>query len=121
MDRQLLETLRARLEKRRGDLLDLARRNDAGIAEIRGEREIEFGDEAQSEEAQDRLALIGEAERSELARIDAALARVKAGTYGTCAECGEPIDPRRLEAAPFAVLCADCANLSAAAPRRPRT
>jgi DnaK suppressor protein len=120
MDRQRLEGLRARLEKRRGELLELARRNDAGIAEIRGEREIEFGDEAQSEEAQDRMARIGEAERSELKRIEAALERVAAGTYGTCAECGEAIDLRRLEAAPFALLCADCANLSAAAPRRPR-
>jgi DnaK suppressor protein len=120
MDRERLDRLRARLEQRRRELLELSQRTDAGIAEIRGEREIEFGDEAQSEEAQDQLARIGEAERAEVRRIDAALARMDAGTYGTCAACGEVIDPRRLDAAPFAVQCADCAELSAAEARRPR-
>jgi DnaK suppressor protein len=120
MDQRRIDELRARLQQRRGELEELFRRTDAGIAEIRGEREIEFGDEAQSEEAQDRLTRIGEAERSEVARIDAALARMEAGTYGTCASCGEPIDPRRLDAAPFAVQCADCAELAAAEARRPR-
>ena len=37
----------------------LAAVGNAGIAEIRAEREIEFGDEAQSEEEQERIALVG--------------------------------------------------------------
>lgn len=35
----------------------------------------------------------------------AALARVEAGTYGTCAVGGEPIDEARLEAKPSATTC----------------
>ena len=42
----------------------------------------------------------------ELAGVDAALARIDAGTYGRCASCGEPINPERLESDPTARLCA---------------
>ena len=40
-----------------------------------------------------------------LARIDAALARIDAGTYGTCRMCGNPIPEERLEARPWTDLC----------------
>lgn len=44
----------------------------------------------------------------QLAEIDAALARLRAGTYGVCLDCGDPIQPRRLEAVPWASRCRDC-------------
>src|SRR5919202_635533 len=37
-----------------------------------------------------------------LSEIDDALARIDAGTYGTCVNCGKPIAPERLEAIPHA-------------------
>jgi len=40
-----------------------------------------------------------------LNEIDAALARVEEGTFGMCKACGNPIDPERLEALPWATLC----------------
>ena len=40
--------------------------------------------------------------------VDAALARLDAGTYGTCTSCGGPIGAERLEALPAAALCIDC-------------
>jgi RNA polymerase-binding transcription factor len=43
-----------------------------------------------------------------LEAIDAALARIDAGTYGTCVNCGRSIAPERLEAMPWATLCIDC-------------
>jgi DnaK suppressor protein len=43
-----------------------------------------------------------------LTAIDAALARIDAGTYGTCVNCGAEIAPERLEAMPWAMLCIDC-------------
>jgi DnaK suppressor protein len=42
-----------------------------------------------------------------LNEIDAALARIEDGTYGTCQACGRPIDGERLEALPWATLCID--------------
>jgi DnaK suppressor protein len=43
-----------------------------------------------------------------LEAIDGALARVEAGTYGTCEKCGREISAERLEAYPWASLCIDC-------------
>jgi DnaK suppressor protein len=43
-----------------------------------------------------------------LAAIDGALARIEAGTYGICVNCGAQIAPERLEAMPWATLCIDC-------------
>ena len=43
-----------------------------------------------------------------LYHIDEALRRIKDKTYGKCVECGEPIDPARLEAVPHARLCIKC-------------
>ena len=40
-----------------------------------------------------------------LGEIDAALARIDAGTFGTCQACGGPVGDERLEALPWATLC----------------
>lgn len=54
-------------------------------------------------------ALIGQA-RDGLDEIDAALARLSAGTYGICERCGEPISEERLDARPVARVCIGCAS-----------
>jgi len=43
-----------------------------------------------------------------LVHIDAALARIDDGTFGTCMKCGKQIPEERLEARPWASLCIDC-------------
>jgi DnaK suppressor protein len=43
--------------------------------------------------------------RRRTVEVDAALARIDAGTYGFCAVCGEPIAPARLEARPTTDRC----------------
>lgn len=40
-----------------------------------------------------------------LSKIDTALDKMKRGTYGVCDHCGQPIDPARLKALPYANLC----------------
>ena len=69
------------------------RREDSS-AQVATERELEFA--------------IGERETSELAMIDAALARIGAGTYGECIDCAAPIPAPRLKASPEASRCVPC-------------
>ncbi len=45
-----------------------------------------------------------------LDEVDAALARVAAGRYGTCETCAQPVAPQRLEARPTARTCLACAS-----------
>lgn len=47
---------------------------------------------------------------AQLGRIDAALARVRAGTYGRCETCGQQIADERLEALPTTTTCITCAR-----------
>jgi DnaK suppressor protein len=43
--------------------------------------------------------------------VEAAIARLDDGTYGTCLRCGRPIAPERLDALPWAAYCIDCQRL----------
>lgn len=49
-----------------------------------------------------------EVESRELARIEKALEKMQAGTYGVCEECGSDIPLSRLYALPYATLCIRC-------------
>ena len=56
-------------------------------------------------------ALVRQA-RDRLAEVDAALARLDAGSYGVCERCDGPVGDGRLEARPETRLCIDCARRS---------
>ncbi|HKF15514.1 MAG TPA: TraR/DksA C4-type zinc finger protein [Gaiellaceae bacterium] len=43
-----------------------------------------------------------------LQAIDEAVARINAGIYGICVNCGAQIPHERLEAMPWATLCIEC-------------
>jgi RNA polymerase-binding transcription factor DksA len=60
-------------------------------------------------ERQQVAALLDES-RAALAGVDAALARVDDGTYGTCVSCGREISAERLDALPATPRCLDCAD-----------
>ena len=51
-----------------------------------------------------------ENEEHTLREISAALARIDAGTFGDCEECGKQITMERLEALPYARHCIACAR-----------
>ena len=46
--------------------------------------------------------------RAAASEIDRALAKIQAGTYGLCEQCGQPIPDARLQALPQAALCVAC-------------
>jgi DnaK suppressor protein len=80
-------------------------------AEVLAPGQITYGSQAAAAthvfEQQRDLAL-RDHNRLLLASIDAALARLDAGRYGTCTRCGGQIAPERLDALPWAALCIDC-------------
>ncbi|HLA15814.1 MAG TPA: TraR/DksA C4-type zinc finger protein [Candidatus Limnocylindrales bacterium] len=80
-------------------------------AEIEGPGQMTYGSQAAAAthvfEQQRDIALRDKA-RAQLEAVEAALARIEAGTYGRCTSCGNPITPERLEAIPWAEHCIDC-------------
>ncbi|HYO50251.1 MAG TPA: TraR/DksA C4-type zinc finger protein [Chloroflexia bacterium] len=68
-------------------------------------------DANETAEQETMLTLRGTAER-QLAHVNEALERIEDGSYGTCSNCGKPINPARLDALPFSTLCINCQNLA---------
>ena len=106
MDAALLEHFREKLQRRRRALLDESRAERGADRALRGERNAEYEEEMQDDQMITTLDTLGGAHEGELDELDAALARIDAGTYGRCQIDGGAIDPARLEALPYARLCA---------------
>jgi len=104
-----LALIRSQLNHRRRLVLETARRAEAevdGLRQSSASSEVEESAQIHSDAA--TLDRLGAAERMELKRIDAALARMDEGTFGACTDCGEEIEPRRLRALPHALRCQGC-------------
>jgi DnaK suppressor protein len=87
-------------------------RAESDIASRLGDAVGDAGDDqadvgAKTFEREHELALTHNA-RELLAQNERAIARIDAGTYGTCESCGEPIGKARLQAFPRATLCVSC-------------
>lgn len=65
-------------------------------------------DLAASEVNQNLVFKLRDRERQLLSKIDEAMARIEEGSFGTCMDCEEPIEVRRLEARPVSTLCVAC-------------
>ena len=88
------------------------KRAETDIASRLGDAVGDAGDDqadvgAKTFEREHELALTHNA-RELLAQNERAIARIDAGTYGTCESCGEPIGKARLQAFPRATLCVSC-------------
>jgi len=59
--------------------------------------------------AQDELnSQLAEVESRELSNVEAALEKMREGSYGKCEGCNENIPLVRLQALPYATLCIEC-------------
>jgi DnaK suppressor protein len=78
-------------------------------------RMVEDGDElpdpndrATREEDHNWSLRLRDRDRRLIGKIEEALARIDAGTFGLCESCGRPISPARLRARPVTTFCIDC-------------
>lgn len=97
------------LARREQDLCELMARVEAhDTAQDTSHEVTDFKDVA----AEQSAAEIGDAQAEqaahELEQVLGARRRLHDGTYGSCADCGEPIDPRRLQALPATPYCTGC-------------
>ena len=106
-NRERFEVLQSMLEARRQEIHDklrsLRETLPAEVSEVTDTEEQSVHDFVRDVE----LALM-EMKAETLTKIDEAMQRLQAGTYGTCAQCGQEIAEARLRALPFATLCVSC-------------
>jgi DnaK suppressor protein len=109
LTQQDISRLERRLRERREELLreiDTARREaqtDDAIAAVAPVRDP--GDESVAELAASANLTMLDREVSELHEVEAALERIREGSYGRCEECGREIERERLEAYPTGTRC----------------
>jgi DnaK suppressor protein len=108
MDPQMLETYRQRLLELQQQLVQRIFNMEDTMLAMDADRDIERTDRVQEEAAEVALTALDEQGRREMAAIQAALARIDAGTYGICDTCGETISAERLKAIPMARRCVSC-------------
>jgi len=116
IDKDTLKKIKNDLEERKNkilaDLGEIAKKeNDSGDDEYKATFP-EYGDkpDENAQEIAEYTTNLAEEDMLEktLRDIDAALKRIKDGSYGVCKYCNKPIDPRRLMAQPTAGACIDC-------------
>ena len=71
-------------------------------------RDIDTADPGSALSDADREAAVIEAMLGQRSQLTAALARIDAGSYGKCIDCGAALPDERLEARPEAARCVTC-------------
>ncbi len=105
-----IDALKRLLAKERAETLARVKELMRAQARNGGQPPADEMDVARSLSEVDTHAALFDRARERLSAIDAAIARLGAGVYGTCARCGDEIPLARLQVIPFAQYCVDCQN-----------
>jgi DnaK suppressor protein len=112
MRSDVLEALRLQLEARGRALKAAIAAGEQADVPIAPDKSLGRLTRMDALQSQQMSAALIQRNREELARVERALERLRAGTYGICSRCEEEIAEARLQAVPDAVLCRDCAERS---------
>jgi DnaK suppressor protein len=105
---ELVEEVRRRLAQARREIYATFATTDEELATLEVHQPGSPPEDVVTETASAVLSRLEGREKHELDEIDAAQARLAAGTYGTCEGCGRPIPLERLRAVPTARYCVAC-------------
>lgn len=108
MDKKKLDTFKKRLEERQQALRKMVSRTeeDGRIADQDSAQDI--ADRAANSYTKEFLFSQSNNDRQLLNMVETALQRIREGTFGECVNCGNEINPKRLEAVPWTRYCIEC-------------
>jgi DnaK suppressor protein len=108
VDKRTLTRFKKILLKEREDIIGEVKQISESSKEMGQDGIQDIGDEAANIYNKQILLSLSENERVRLQEVDEALDRIANRTYGTCEECGGPINLKRLEVRPVAKYCVPC-------------
>jgi DnaK suppressor protein len=111
MDKKRLKQYEAKLVERRNQLLNMVERTEDYGREADREVSQDPADKASNSYTKELLFSQSTTERNTLRLIEEALARIQDGSFGECVNCGEEIQPKRLDAIPWTPHCIRCQEL----------
>lgn len=107
MDKKRLEYYKKKLETKREELQHMmALAEEEGRAADDATQDI--ADRAANSYTKEFLFTQSNHERDILALVDEAMERIKSGEYGSCVNCQQEMQQKRLEAVPWARHCVEC-------------
>src|SRR5258708_1801387 len=105
-----IDALKRLLAKERADTLARVKELMREQARNGGQPPADEMDVARSLSEVETHAALFDRAQERLSAIDAAIARLGTGGYGTCARCGDEIPLARLQVIPVAQNCGECQN-----------
>src|SRR5215213_469468 len=99
-----IERYRAQLETIRRQLAGRLQRETDEARAVEDDQ-ADPGDIARVDELRDEFLALAHADSTTLNEVVAALDRIEDGTFGRCAQDGEPIEEKRLASVPWAAYC----------------
>lgn len=108
MRKQELARIRSRLSSQLAELLGHGAETVHAMAGSPGEDLPDPNDRATRETDRSHELRLRDRDRKLIAKVEEALARIDAGTFGKCESCGAAISPARLRARPVTTFCIDC-------------
>src|SRR5215212_943340 len=111
MDKKRLKQYEAKLLERRNQLLNMVERTEDYGREADDDVSQDPADKASNSYTKELLFSQSTNERNTLKLIEEALTRLDDGSFGECQNCGQEIQPKRLDALPWAAYCIRCQEL----------
>jgi DnaK suppressor protein len=111
LSEQQIATLRAKLEAEAADLRERVANDAEEIVTAVVAEPGDIEDSAAADAQRFRTQSMLTRDRRRLSEVEAALARIDAGSYGVCEETDEPIPYRRLELEPTARFTVEALEL----------
>jgi len=108
MDKKRLEYYKKKLVTRRDELLRTIARTQEEGRTADEDPTVDLADKAANSYTKEFLFGMTSTDRAILAMIDEALRRIQSNQYGVCANCQEEMQPKRLDAVPWAKHCITC-------------
>ncbi|MBI4854266.1 MAG: TraR/DksA family transcriptional regulator [Acidobacteria bacterium] len=111
MDKERLKHFESKLRERRSALTGVVERTENYGREADTELTQDPADKASNAYTKELLFSQSTNDRFILKLIEEALVRLEDGEYGACVNCSKEIQPKRLEAVPWARHCITCQDL----------
>jgi DnaK suppressor protein len=108
MDKKRLEYYKKKLLNRRDELVKTITRTEEEGRQADDDPTVDLADKAANSYTKEFLFGQTNTDRAILNLIDEALKRIRNEEYGTCVNCQEEMQQKRLEAVPWAKHCISC-------------
>ncbi|MGA8867359.1 MAG: TraR/DksA family transcriptional regulator [Candidatus Sulfotelmatobacter sp.] len=111
MTKTEIEQFRRKLESNRADALRFLARLASEARSLDADIPQDSGDYSVATLSKESLIQQSSERRRLVRTIDDALQRIRQGTFGVCAGCGDEIHSKRLTALPWTEYCIDCQEM----------